>query len=112
MDKEKIKENFIKRLYKELQDFKQSVLAQDKQIVYGEAYKVEVVSTLYEIFLEKADTISDTVLLSLTGQSAGILETVYEDWLKKEDSSYQELEEHVESELEEGSFWAGTEECW
>lgn len=107
MDKNKIKENFIKRLYSELQEFRQSVLAQDKQTVYGESYKVEVVSTLYEIFLEKADAISDTVLLNLIGQSAGILETAYEDWLKKEDSFYQELKEHVENELEDGCFWMG-----
>lgn len=107
MEKNKIKENFIKRLYKELQEFKESVLAQDKQAVYGESYKVEVFSTLYEIFLEKADAISDAVLLNLLGCSAGILETVYEDWLKKEDSSYQELREHVESELEDGRFWMG-----
>lgn len=105
MDKNKIKEKFIRRLYRELQEFKQSILERDKQTVYGESYKIEVVSTLYEIFLEKADTISDTVLLNLTRQSAGILETVYEDWLKKEDSSYQELREHVESELEQGCFW-------
>ncbi len=106
MEKSAVREKFIKRLYSELQDFKQSVLEQDKQSVYGDAYKIEVFSSLYNILMEKADSISDVVLLSLIEQSTGILEKIYQDWLKKEDSSYQELAEHVDSEFENGCFWS------
>lgn len=109
MDKRAAKERFVKRLYSELQDFKQSVLSKDKESVYGEAYKVEIFSTLYEIFLEKADSISDAMLLNLLAISGGILETAYQDWLKKEDSSYRELKEHVDQEFEDMRFWMGEE---
>lgn len=109
MDKRTAKERFVKRLYSELQEFRQSVLSKDKESVYGEAYKVEIFSTLYEIFLEKADSISDAMLLNLLAISGGILETAYQDWLKKEDSSYQELKEHVDQEFEDMRFWMGEE---
>ena len=70
---------------------------------------MEIFSTLYEIFLEKADSISDAMLLNLFAISGGILETAYQDWLKKEDSSYQELKEHVDQEFEDMRFWMGQE---
>lgn len=101
MDKSSIKKRFIKKIYEELQEYKNSILKQSTEIVYGESYRIEIISTLYEILLEKADSISDTVLLSLLEQSTGILEMIYQDWLKKEDSSYQELVEHVDKELEQ-----------
>lgn len=105
MDKNTIKEKFVKKIYSELQEFKESVLMQEKSVIYGEAYKVEIFSTLYEILLEKADSISDTMLLNLLEQSAGILEMIYQDWLKKDDSSYQELREHVDNEFENYFSW-------
>lgn len=105
MDKNTIKEKFVKKIYSELQEFKESVLMQEKSLIYGEAYKVEIFSTLYEILLEKADSISDTMLLNLLEQSAGILEMIYQDWIKKDDSSYQELREHVDNEFENYFSW-------
>ena len=106
MEKETIKEKFVKKIYRELQDYKEYILQQDKSVIYEEAYKVEVFSTLYEILLEKADSISDVILLNLVSQSSSILENLYQDWLKKEDSSYHELQEHVYSELgEKADMW-------
>jgi len=100
MNKNAIKEKFIRKIYKELQDYKNSVLAQDDSIIYRESYQIETVSTLYEVLLQKADFISDTILLKLVEQSSGILEIMYQDWLKEEDSSYQELVEYVDRKLE------------
>ena len=100
MDKNAIKEKFVKKIYAELQEFKESIMMQEKAVIYSESYKVEVFSTLYEILIEKADSLSDVILLNFIGQSTGILEALYQDWLKREYSSYRELSEHVDSELE------------
>lgn len=105
MDKNTVREKFVRRIYRELEEYKELLLAKDRADVYKECYKAEVFSTLYEILLEKADSMSDAVLLYLLGQGTGILETIYQDWLKKEDSSYQELKEHVESETENVCFY-------
>lgn len=104
MEKISIKERFIKKIYQELQEYKNTILKQSTATIYRESYQIKIVSTLYEILLEKADSISNTVLLHLLEQSSGILEMIYQDWLKKENSSYQELTEHVERELEQRYF--------
>lgn len=105
MDKNSIKEKFVKKIYAELQEFKESIMMQEKSAIYSQSYKVEIFSTLYEILMEKADSLSDAILLNLLGQSTGILEALYQDWLKKDDSSYQELSAHVDSELENDYFY-------
>ena len=104
MERKSVKEGFIKQIYTELQDYKDSILVQERAENVGSSYKFEILSALYEILLEKADSISDTVLLNLLGQSTGILEIIYQDWLKKDVSFDQELSEHVDSEFEDGLF--------
>jgi hypothetical protein len=105
MNKAAIKERFIKKIYRELQDYKAYVMEQEADNICGEAYKIEILSTFYEILLEKADSFSDVLLLNLVNQSTSILERLYQDWLKKDDSSYREMQRHVDSEMEETDWW-------
>ena len=94
-----IKESFIKMIYDELQAYKEKTLLEDKERIFGKAYEMDVVSNLCMVLEELADSLSEIVLKDLVSQGTGILETLYQKWLKKEDSSYRELKEHIEAEI-------------
>lgn len=94
-----IKETFIKMIYDELRAYKEKALLEDKEQIFGKAYEIDVVSNLCIVLEELADDLSEIVLKDLVSQGTGILESLYQKWLKKEDSSYRELKEHVEAEI-------------
>lgn len=94
-----IKALFCRKIYEELQIFRQAVLCQEKENIYGESYKIDIFVNLYEILAEQADKLSDDALKKLLNQSTGILAYLYDSWMKKEDSSYSELEKHVLEEV-------------
>ena len=94
-----IRERFLNRIYAELQAFKENLLLKDKDTIFDESYKIETFVTLYEILVEQSERLSDAILLELLNQSTGILEELYQEWLKKEDNSYTELKEYVDSKL-------------
>ena len=88
-----------KRLYLELQIFRYSVLRKSKREIYDCAYKIEVLETIYDLLLENIQNIKEEILYHLLWWNGGILELTYQEWLKKEDSSYEELSEHIRGEL-------------
>lgn len=88
-----------KRLYLELQIFRYSVLRKSKREIYDCAYKIEVLETIYDILLEIIQNIKEEILYHLLWWNGGILELMYQEWLKKEDSSHDELSEHIRGEL-------------
>lgn len=90
---------FFKLLYAELTAFKESLMRQDKRAIFNESYKIEVFINLYEILVEQAEYLSDAMLQKLICQSSGVLESLYESWLKKKDDTYLALQEHVTAEL-------------
>lgn len=94
-----IKALFCRKIYEELQTFRQVILCKEKEDIYGESYKIDIFVSLYEILAEQTDKLSDDALKKLLSQSTGILAYLYDTWLKKEDSSYSELEKHVLDEV-------------
>ena len=94
-----IRERFLKKIYAELQTFKENLLLKDKEAILGESYKIETFVNLYEILVEQSEWLPDAVLLGLINKSTGVLEELYQKWLKKEDDSYSALKEYVDREL-------------
>ena len=92
-------EMFCKKLHEECTEFKHEIMRKSKVEIFGEAYKIDSIINIYEILLEKAGQLSDTLLWILI-QQLDILELFYERWLKKEDSAYEELQQHMEAELQ------------
>lgn len=88
-----------KRLYLELQVFRYSILRKSKREIYDSAYKIELLETIYDILLEKIQSIKEDQICHLLWWKGGILEIIYQEWLKKEDSSYEELLAHVKDEV-------------
>ena len=94
-----IKELFYKRIYAELLNFKNDMLTQDKEIIYRSSYKIEFFVNVYEILVDQAEKQSEDVLYRLVYQCTGILESLYEEWLRMEDNAFSELQEYVHNEL-------------
>ena len=96
-----LKQKFCMKIYDELQAYKKSSMRDSKEEIFGNAFKTEVFVNLYEILLDSADKFSDVLLANLVNQSAGILESLYQDFLSKspEDAFYEDLKEHVENEF-------------
>ena len=106
-----VKEQFFQKLKEEYQQFRQRILQKDKQDIIKDSYRIEIFEELYKILVEKGDTLSDAILRNLLYQS-GILDFLYDCWLKKEDSQLQELMDCVEEELgkaeqRENEEWKG-----
>lgn len=89
---------FCKKIYYEYMEFKAAMLKKSKSEIYAEAYRIDIMINLYEILVEKAEKLPDWILWNLL-QQPNILNLYYELWLKKEDSCYEELLQHVEEEL-------------
>ena len=88
-----------KRLYLELRMFRYSTLRKSKKEIYESSYKIELFSAIYEVLLESLEYINEDTAYHLLWWNGGILEFLYEEWLKKEDSSFEELKAHINAEL-------------
>lgn len=94
-----IRELFFRRIYVELLNFKNDILAQEKEVIYGSAYKIEFFASVYEILAESAEKLSEADLYCLVYQNGSIIENLYEKWLKQEDHAFLELQAYVHQEL-------------
>lgn len=99
MEEYSIKGHFMDRLYGEYQAYKASVLCCPNAEIFDRCYEIDVMVNFYEILAEKADTMTEQVLAELM-RHKNILTELYELWLKKDDSSYSEMEKHVCDEIE------------
>ena len=81
-------------------EFKRNMLKKSKADIFGEAYKIDTVINIYEILLSRAEYLSDIVLCCLLQQS-NVLGMLFDTWMKKQDSAYEELLQHVEESIVE-----------
>ncbi len=94
-----MKEHFLDRLYGEYQAFRASVLGCPSARNFDRCYEIDAVSNFYEILVEKGRS----AFRGYSGNSFAaqrILSNLYEVWLKKYDSSYSEMQQHVEEEIQ------------
>lgn len=107
MDKEGLRELLLQRLHIELLLFRDSMLQKEKEDIFQDSYRIEIYVDLYEIFVEQADTLREDTMRMLLNLNCGILETVYQKWMGKKDSFYDELHTYVCDELELISAMSG-----
>lgn len=88
-----------KRLYLELRMYRYAILRKSKKEIYESSYKTELMAAIYEVLLESLEYINENTVCNLLYWNESILEFLYEEWLKKEDSSFEELKAHVGAEL-------------
>lgn len=99
MDKRELADLLLKRLYIELQLFKDDMLCRSKEAVYNSSYKIEIYVNLYEILNEYVENLREDTMRRLLKLNFGILEFIYEKWLSKEDGFFDELKEYACDEL-------------
>lgn len=100
MDEKELRELLRERLHMELQLFKDSMLQKEKEEIFKDSYKIEIYVNLYEIFAVHTDNLKSDTIRKLLNLNFGILGAVYQEWLTREDSFFDELRTYACSELE------------
>ncbi len=100
MDVKELRDMLSKRLYIELQLFKDAKLRQEKEEIFKASYEIEIYVNLYEIFAVHIDNLQEDTIRRLLSLNFGILEFVYQEWLTREDSFFDELRAYACGELE------------
>lgn len=101
MDEEGLRDLLSKRLYIELQLFKDAVLRREKEDIIKSSYEIEIYLNLYEIFMMHIDSLDADTIRRLMCLKFGILEHTYQEWLSREDSFFEELRAYACGELKE-----------
>lgn len=100
MDAKELKDLLSKRLYIELQLFKDSKLRQEKEDIFQSSYEIEINVNLYEVLMAYLDNLQEDAMRRLLNLKFGILEFLYQKWLTREDSFFDELRAYACSEME------------
>ncbi len=93
-----MREHFWDRIYGEFQSYKASVLESTNAEIFALCYEIDTIITIYEILSDLTETFTEEELSGLLKRK-NILRELYQLWLKKEDSHYSELKEHVSGEI-------------
>ena len=99
MEEKELKELLLERLHIELHLFRDSMLQKTKKEIYEASYKIEVFVNVYEILLEDTENLDSGTIRGNLHWKYGILESLYEEWLGRDDNSFDELKAYVGSEL-------------
>ena len=99
MEEKELRELLSERLHVELHLFKDSMLQRPKEDIYESSYKIEVYVNVYEILMEEVGSLDIETVRGILHWRYGILESLYEEWLGRDDNSFDELKAYVGSEL-------------
>lgn len=100
MEENELRGLLSERLHMELQLFKDSMLRKTKKDIYEASYKIEIFVNVYEILMEEVENLDMETVRRALHWRHGILESLYAEWLGREDSSFGELKTYVGRELE------------
>lgn len=100
MDENGLRDLLSKRLYIELQLFRDSMLQKGKGDIFQSSYEIEIYVNLYEIFMMHIENLDADTMRRLLSLAFGILEHTYQEWLSREDGFFDELREYACKELE------------
>lgn len=93
-----IRRCICKRIYKEYQEFKISLISKSPEDIFAESYRIEVYINLFEILIELMESFSNIELRALLNMPC-IMEYFYHEWLGIEDSFVEEMQESIVSAL-------------
>lgn len=109
MNGDELRDLLSKRLYIELQLFKDFMLRKEKGDIFKSSYEIEVYVNLYEIFTVHIGRLNVDTMRRLLSLNFGILEHIYQEWLTREDCFYDELMAYACGELEDISEMGSTD---
>lgn len=95
MNLEELRNLFCMKISMEQEAFKQEMLKQSPEEIYGNAYEIDCIINIYELLLEMSRKFEEKALKSLL-VFPSLLAFLYESWLAQEDSFVTELESYLE----------------
>ena len=99
MDENELRDLLSKRLYIELQLFRDSMLRKEKEDIFKSSYEIEIYVNLYEIFMVHLENLDIDTMRRLLNLKFGIMEHLYQEWLSRDDSFFDELKAFACDEL-------------
>ena len=91
MEENGLRDLLSKRLYIELQLFRDSMLRKEREDIFKSSYVIEIYVNLYEIFMVHIDNLDIDTMRRLLNLKFGIMEHLYQEWLSRDDSFFDEL---------------------
>ena len=81
MEENGLRDLLSKRLYIELQLFRDSMLRKEREDIFKSSYVIEIYVNLYEIFMVHIDNLDIDTMRRLLNLKFGIMEHLYQEWL-------------------------------
>ena len=91
MEENGLRDLLSKRLYIELQLFRDSMLRKEKEDIFKSSYEIEIYVNLYEIFMVHLENLDIDTMRRILNLKFGIMEHLYQEWLSRDDSFFDEL---------------------
>lgn len=99
-EKNELTEIFCLRLNLEQKRYKKRMMKMSPDAVFGKAYEINVMLSIYETLIEKSEKMEADILKCLL-VVPDILHFFYRRWMKTGDSFQMELEESMEQGIKE-----------
>lgn len=99
-EKKELTEIFCLRLNLEQKRYKKRMLKMNPEAVFGKAYEINCMLSIYETLIEKSEKMETDILKCLL-VIPDILHFFYRKWMKTGDSFQMELESSMEQGLKE-----------
>ena len=109
MEKNELTEIFCLRLNLEQKRYKKRMLKMNPEEVFGKAYEINCMLSIYETLIEKSEKMETDILKCLL-VLPDILHFFYRKWMKTGDSFQMELENSMEQGLKEIEAMSNTTE--
>lgn len=93
-----MRDHLLDRIYGEYQAYKASILSLTNAEIFAKCYEIDIMTNLYDILAEHTEKLPDDTIRALLDRP-NILSEIYERWMKKDDTNYAELENHVSDEV-------------
>lgn len=90
-DRIRIQKTFCWKISSELKLFKNNIMQKSKEEIFGLAYRIDCIITIYELLVELSESLSTEELLKCI-EIPGLLTYLYGKWLKVSDSKCSEMQ--------------------
>jgi len=88
--RKQLEKTFCRKLGRELDQFKQRMMEKGKEEIYCSAYQIDSVICIYEALIELSGRIPEETLEAVT-VFPGLLNFLYDRWMKYEDSHMEDI---------------------
>ena len=91
MERKQLEKTFCWKINSELKIFKYEILQKEKEEIMAEAYLIVSMISIYEQLLELCQKMKEEELTKCI-QISGLLQFLFDEWIKKPDTQYEEME--------------------